>query len=235
MRVRFHEYLDRSKKIALQEAAILEKLHKLDEIEIRAARSSLQTLIENAIGKAKRILKHYGCPVVPKRSRDALYFLYDVGYFDDETYAELHRAVGFRNAMIHDYMNFDEKILIEIVQKKKYQAVVDFLCDRRTHLKNPHRRECTAKGGIARRKVQGIAEATFTLSNEARVPFAVHPEGGALLPRLVVASPRRSTGLRYLLRKIIDFIFRRSNMVQCPTPSASIRNKIASVTAHGDF
>ena len=68
----------------------------------------------------------------------------------------------------------------------------------RTHLKNPHRRECTAKGGIARRKAQGVAEATFKLSNEARVPFAVHPKGGALLPRLVVASPRRSFGYAFV-------------------------------------
>jgi len=52
----------------------------------------------------------------------------------------------------------------------------------RTHLKDPDRRECTAKGGIARRKAQGVAKATFKLSNEARVPFAVHPKGGALLP-----------------------------------------------------
>ena len=77
-----------------------------------------------------------------------------------------------------------------------------------THLKDPHGRECTAKGGIARRKLLDIfrdvthesvksltlswdivAEATFKLSNEARVPFAVHPKGGALLSRLVVASP----------------------------------------------
>jgi hypothetical protein len=33
-----------------------------------------------------------------------------------------------------------------------------------------------------------VAEATFKLSNEVRVPFAAHPKGGALLPRLVVAS-----------------------------------------------
>ena len=58
----------------------------------------------------------------------------------------------------------------------------------RTRLKNPHRRECTAKDGIARRKAQGIVEAMFKRSNEARVPFALHPKGGALLPRLVVAS-----------------------------------------------
>ena len=43
-----------------------------------------------------------------------------------------------------------------------------------------------------------VAKATFKLSNEARVPFAVHPKGGALLPRLVVASPRRSFGYAFV-------------------------------------
>jgi uncharacterized protein YutE (UPF0331/DUF86 family) len=99
----------------------------LSKIELRAARASLQILIENSIGKARRILKHYDCPLVPSRGRDAFSIMYDAGLINDEHYQDLMQAVGFRNAMIHDYMNFDESILINIVREQKYGSIYHFL------------------------------------------------------------------------------------------------------------
>ncbi|MEA3465948.1 MAG: DUF86 domain-containing protein [Thermodesulfobacteriota bacterium] len=99
----------------------------LSKIELRAARASLQILIENSIGKARRILKHYDCPLVPSRGRDAFIVLYEVGLINDELYHDLMQAVGFRNAMIHDYMNFDEGILVNIVREQKYRPIYQFL------------------------------------------------------------------------------------------------------------
>ena len=52
---------------------------------------------------------------MPNRGRDAFCVLSDVGLIDDTMYQVLMQAVGFRNAMIHDYMNFDEGILLKIV------------------------------------------------------------------------------------------------------------------------
>ncbi len=104
-------------------------MKEFNDIEIRAARSSLQILIENFIGKAKRILKFYDCPIVPKRATDAIYFLYEVGYFSDEEYGKFIKIIGFRNAMIHDYMEFDDDILIDVVKNRKYMVVYDFLID----------------------------------------------------------------------------------------------------------
>jgi len=132
----FEAYLKSTIKTAKTEKELLDILssrlcskNKLDKIELRAARASLQILIENSIGKARRILKHYNCPLVPSRGRDAFTILYDSGALDDERYQSLMQAVGFRNAMIHDYMNFDEEILLQIVKQQRYMDIYPFLLE----------------------------------------------------------------------------------------------------------
>ena len=130
MKMDFQSYLQSSVEVAETETAILDQLREkedLSPIEIRAAKSSFQTLIENCIGKAKRMLKHYDCPIVPKSGRDAVLFLYETGAIDDDLYKELSAAVGFRNAMIHDYMNFSEEVLINLLNEGRYRILRDFL------------------------------------------------------------------------------------------------------------
>lgn len=126
----FQSYLQSSAEVAETETAILDQLRKktdLTPIEIRAAKSAFQTLIENYIGKSKRILKHYNCPIVPKSGRDAVIFLYETGLIDDETYRTLSSAIGFRNAMIHDYMNFSEEVLVDLLKNESYRELYRFL------------------------------------------------------------------------------------------------------------
>jgi uncharacterized protein YutE (UPF0331/DUF86 family) len=84
-------------------------------------------MIENLIGKSKRILKHYNCPIVPSRSRDSILFLYEVGALDDEEYQALSGAIGFRNSMIHNYMKFDNDVLFKILHEKRYDEIYYFL------------------------------------------------------------------------------------------------------------
>ena len=135
--------MNRTAEIAEEEKLILDELSDkeiLNKIEIRAAKSSLQTLIENSIGKAKKILKYYDCPVVPVRGRDAIFFMYEIGLIDDDIYQALAGAVGFRNSMIHDYMKFDENILREIVKKRKYMVVYEFLIQKPQYTETLKRR-----------------------------------------------------------------------------------------------
>ena len=116
--------------IAEREGELLDELADVAELSLlqrRAARSSLQIIIENCIGKSRQILKQYNCPVVPKSGRDAVSFLYECGVLDDSLYRELVAAIGFRNAMIHDYMNFSEEILEEMVKTRRWQQLVDYL------------------------------------------------------------------------------------------------------------
>ena len=136
--MKFDAYLESTKKTAESEKEILDILCSqlrsepvLGKIELRAARASLQILIENAIGKARRILKHYSCPLVPGRGRDrdAFTVMYDAGLLDDDLYQSLMQSVGFRNAMIHDYMNFDEAVLVRIVNEQRYLDIYNFLLE----------------------------------------------------------------------------------------------------------
>ncbi len=128
--MRFQDYLHKTIDIAKTEKDILDRLsaeNELSDIEIRAAKNSMQVLIENSVGKAKKILKYYYCPMTPKSGRDAFFFIYEIGLIDDELYQSLLSAVGFRNALIHDYMNFNDEILLQLLRKRGYQAIYDFL------------------------------------------------------------------------------------------------------------
>ena len=132
----FSVYLESTCQTAETEREVLDSLTGiliadgvLDKIQVRAARASLQILIENSIGKARRILKQFNCPVVPTRSRDPFIIMHEIGLISDEVYQALMRAVGFRNTMIHDYMNFDEQVLVNIVRDKRYMDIYAFLVE----------------------------------------------------------------------------------------------------------
>ncbi len=128
----FKDYLIATTKLANEEKEILDILSNKDilsPIELRAAKNSLQVMIEKLIGKSKRILKYYDCPIIPQRSKDALNFLYDIGALDDEEYYSLSGAIGFRNSMIHDYMKFKNEILYAILKEKRYLDIYNFLVD----------------------------------------------------------------------------------------------------------
>jgi uncharacterized protein YutE (UPF0331/DUF86 family) len=122
--------LDQIAKKATEEKEILDELAKKeqwDRYQLRAAKSSMQLLVEALIGKSKKILKHYNCPIIPQRSKDAVYILHEVGAISDEEYQTFHSAIGFRNAPIHDYLDFDDKILIKLVKDGRYKPIYDFL------------------------------------------------------------------------------------------------------------
>jgi uncharacterized protein YutE (UPF0331/DUF86 family) len=106
---------------------ILSQKDKLNKIEIRACKNSFQVLIEALIGKSKKILKHFNCPIIPQRSKDAIYILLEVGAISEEEYKEFSSAIGFKNIMIHDYLEFDEKILYDMLKNKRYETVYNFL------------------------------------------------------------------------------------------------------------
>jgi len=128
----FKEYLINSQKIANEEKSVLDQLSEvknLSPIEMRAAKSSLQVLIENAIGKSKQILKHYNSPVIPQNAKDSIILLHEIGALEDTIFGDLISAIGFRNSMIHDYMKFNVNVLYDIVKKKKYIPIYNFLIE----------------------------------------------------------------------------------------------------------
>jgi uncharacterized protein YutE (UPF0331/DUF86 family) len=127
-----NDYLLKTREIADEEVDVLNELQSkraMSPIEFRAAKSALQVLTENCIGKAKRILKYYECPTIPQQGRDAIRFLYEIGLIEDDTYEAIHGAIGLRNAMIHDYMTFNKTILERVVKEKKYEILHQFLIE----------------------------------------------------------------------------------------------------------
>ena len=127
----FQDYLTKTRLVATEEKEVLDILRStpLDKITIRAAKNALQVMIENSIGKAKKILQFYHCAIIPNESRDALHILADCEAIDGEMANALHNAIGFRNAMIHDYMSFNNEILVEILISQKYKMIYQFLMD----------------------------------------------------------------------------------------------------------
>jgi len=130
----FPDYLARTAVIAIEEKNILDDLHQkislngtLDGIQSRAAERSLQIMIENLIGRCKKILQHYDSPVIPLSGYDSAEILKNVGFFEDEEFNAIRRLFGFRNAIVHDYMDLDRLIVKAIIEKKEYFILVDFL------------------------------------------------------------------------------------------------------------
>lgn len=99
----------------------------LNPIELRAAKAALQVLIENSIGKSKHLLRHFECPVTPVSAHDAFRIMREVGMIDEDTYQRMSKAIGFRNAMIHDYMNFNPEVLLNLLRSGEHVQVAQFL------------------------------------------------------------------------------------------------------------
>lgn len=116
------------KQVAILNAA-REKMHKgekLNSIEENGVLHALQILIENAIGKAKHILKSKNIPV-PISGYDVFEVLINENYLKAKSSEEWSAIVGLRNKIVHDYMNIDFKKISKIVDQQTYQIVVNFL------------------------------------------------------------------------------------------------------------
>jgi len=126
--------LAKTRFIATEEKSILDELYQkiilngtLDGMQSRAAERSLQIMIENLIGRCKKILQHYDSPIIPLSGYDSAEILKNVGFFEEEEFNAMRRLFGFRNAMVHDYMDLDRLIVKAIVEKQEYFLLFDFL------------------------------------------------------------------------------------------------------------
>jgi len=131
----FQKYLETTKASTYTERGLLDSLAlKFQDgsaglIDERAAERSLQILSENLIGKLKKILQHYNSPVVPDSGYDAVEILRNIGAISDEDSSFFRKILGFRNALVHDYMNFDREIVKKIILNRDYGKLCDFLID----------------------------------------------------------------------------------------------------------
>ena len=93
-----------------------------NEKDLLAIQHALQVLIESLIGLARYTANlRYG--VTLHRSREALDELKDRSLLDSKLHQEVMKMIGFRNIMVHDYLNVDEEIVRSIVVTKQYQVI----------------------------------------------------------------------------------------------------------------
>lgn len=126
-------YLKETAVLASQNQQLLEgarerliKGEKLSRLEEAGVVHTLQILIENAIGKAKQILKSQQ-QTIPTSAYDTIQALVAINQLDAEAAQQWSAIIGLRNRIVHEYMNLDMRQVLAVVKEAKYQRVIDFL------------------------------------------------------------------------------------------------------------
>ncbi|MFM2036792.1 MAG: hypothetical protein RL459_2057 [Pseudomonadota bacterium] len=109
-----------------QARVILTEGRSLTPLEQAGVLHALQVLIENAIGKAKQVLKATAKPV-PVSGYDAFKALTAIGLLAQPELAQWAAIIGLRNRIVHDYMNIDMDQVMSLIAANKDQFVLDFL------------------------------------------------------------------------------------------------------------
>lgn len=89
---------------------------------------ALQTLAENAIGKAKQLCRHHG-GVVPPNAYDAFLQLQTLGLVSADQLVSWRNIIGLRNRIVHDYLNVDSLVIYDVLRRQDYALALDFLLD----------------------------------------------------------------------------------------------------------
>ena len=86
----------------------------------------MQILIENAIGKAKHLLKASG-ESAPVSAYDSFTSLHTEKKITEAQLQQWNAAIGLHNRIVHEYMNVDMAVVFTLVEQQGYQFIVDFL------------------------------------------------------------------------------------------------------------
>jgi len=104
-------------------------------VERKGAERLLQTLVEACIGVSKHWLKQQN-KVLPTDAYSVFEKLMELQLIPIEDAQEWQRIIGMRNAIVHDYLNLDEKIIRAIVVNKMYLKLQAFVLNISTKLIN---------------------------------------------------------------------------------------------------
>ena len=131
--MRLDVYQAETARIALEQSALLKEARqhlsngrRLSPLEQNGVLHALQVLIENAIGKAKQLIKARN-ESVPIAAYDAFNTLVRLGIIPQDQMSLWAPIIGLRNRIVHDYMNIDLKLVNALVQNEDYLFAVDFL------------------------------------------------------------------------------------------------------------
>lgn len=119
----------------LESIHIILKQRSWTRIERKGAERLLQTLVEACIGLSKHWLKQHH-KVLPADAYLVFEKLMDLQLIATDDAQQWQRIIGLRNAIVHDYLNLDEKVIKEIVVNKMYLKLQAFALNISKKLKN---------------------------------------------------------------------------------------------------
>lgn len=133
--MRLELYLEETALIAREQSSLLDEARdillagrNLSRLEQNGVLHSVQVLVENAIGKAKHILKASDRPV-PLSAYDTFAALADINHVPHTQLHDWNAAIGLRNRIVHDYMNIDMDLILDLVRHEQYRFVTSFLLE----------------------------------------------------------------------------------------------------------
>lgn len=131
--MRFDLYQAETALIAQEQSSLLDEARltllaggALSRLEQNGVLHAIQVLVENAVGKAKQLLKSAG-KQVPLSAYDSFIGLEELGLVKTGSLTDWNAAIGLRNRIVHDYMNIDMLRVLELVKKDQYRFITDFL------------------------------------------------------------------------------------------------------------
>jgi uncharacterized protein YutE (UPF0331/DUF86 family) len=130
--MRLDLYQAETARIAAEQAAILNLAREimaqrpLSLLEQGGVLHALQILVENAIGKAKQLLKARNEPV-PVSAYDAFSALARCGDVCAKNLPAWDAVIGLRNRIVHDYMNIDMIKVLALVEAGGEKFITEFL------------------------------------------------------------------------------------------------------------
>lgn len=98
---------------------------ELSNFEYRAAERLLQISIEAGIGVAKQWAKQLGASPVDSYSCFAALARQELITSDE--LRNWRKVIGLRNALVHDYLNIDPEIVLDIVRNQHYDDILTFV------------------------------------------------------------------------------------------------------------
>ncbi|NQY63791.1 MAG: DUF86 domain-containing protein [Alteromonadaceae bacterium] len=114
---------------------VLLKERTWTRVERKGAERLLQILVESCIGIAKHWLKQQN-KVMPSDAYSVFEKLTELQLISPDDSKEWQRIIGMRNAIVHDYLNLDEKVIKTIVVNKMYLTLKKFALDTSEKLKS---------------------------------------------------------------------------------------------------
>ncbi|WP_198246774.1 type VII toxin-antitoxin system HepT family RNase toxin [methane-oxidizing endosymbiont of Gigantopelta aegis] len=104
-------------------------------VERKGAERLLQILVEACIGVSRHWLKKQH-KVIPADAYAVFEKLMELQLIPADDAQEWQRIIGMRNAIVHDYLNLDEKVIKAIVVNKMYLKLQSFALTVSVQLKN---------------------------------------------------------------------------------------------------